>query len=280
MPAPDTQLRTQLEGWLSRCTQQCVAKAIIAPHAGYVYCGSCASHAYQQIDPATIQRVFILGPSHHISLSGCALSSARVYRTPLYDMSIDQEVYRELWQTGTFEHMSLQTDEDEHSLEMQLPLLAKVMESRKDAFSIVPVLVGSLSDGKEREYGQIFSHYLGQQGTLFIISSDFCHWGERFHYTYYDETQGEIYQSIEHLDRLGMAAIEALDPKAFNNYLKDYQNTICGRHPIAILLNAVAALRKNGTSMTFSFLSYVQSSLCYKKHDSSVSYAAGVLTTS
>lgn len=58
-------------------------------HAGYQYCGACGGHAYRQISPVVVRRIFILGPSHHVRLSGCALSSAEKYRTPLYDLHID-----------------------------------------------------------------------------------------------------------------------------------------------------------------------------------------------
>ncbi|XP_026870039.1 protein MEMO1 isoform X2 [Electrophorus electricus] len=252
--ASGSQLNAQLEGWLSQADSTVgPARAIIAPHAGYTYCGACAAHAYKQVDPSITRRVFILGPSHHVPLSRCALSTAEVYRTPLYDLRIDQKVYADLWKTGMFERMTLQTDEDEHSIEMHLPYTAKAMESYKDEFSIVPVLVGALSESKEQEYGQ------------------------RFRYTYYDENQGEIYRSIEHLDKMGMGIIEQLDPVSFSNYLKKYHNTICGRHPIGVLLNAVAELKKNGLDMNFSFLNYAQSSQCRNWSDSSVSYAAGAL---
>ncbi|XP_061766572.1 protein MEMO1 isoform X1 [Nerophis ophidion] len=273
-----SQLNAQLEGWLSQAQSTIKpARAIIAPHAGYTYCGACAAHAYKQVDPSVTRRVFILGPSHHVPLSRCALSPADVYRTPLYDLRIDQKVYADLWKTGLFERMSMQTDEDEHSIEMHLPYTAKAMESRKDEFSIVPVLVGALSESKEQEYGKLLSKYLADPSNLFIISSDFCHWGQRFRYTFYDEAQGEIYRSIEHLDKMGMGIIEQLDPMSFTNYLKKYRNTICGRHPIGVLLNAVTELRKNGLDMNFTFLNYAQSSECRNWQDSSVSYAAGAL---
>ncbi|XP_063247066.1 protein MEMO1 isoform X3 [Prinia subflava] len=101
--------------------------------------------------------------------------------------------------------------------------------------------------------------------------------GQRFRYSYYDESQGEIYRSIEHLDKMGMSIIEQLDPVSFSNYLKKYHNTICGRHPIGVLLNAINELQKNGMNMSFSFLNYAQSSQCRNWQDSSVSYAAGAL---
>ncbi|KAG8504817.1 LOW QUALITY PROTEIN: Protein MEMO1, partial [Galemys pyrenaicus] len=273
------QLNAQLEGWLSQVqSTKRPARAIIAPHAGYTYCGSCAAHAYKQVDPSITRRIFILGPSHHVPLSRCALSSVDIYRTPLYDLRIDQKIYGELWKTGMFERMSLQTDEDEHSIEMHLPYTAKAMESHKDEFTIIPVLVGALSESKEQEFGKLFSKYLADPSNLFVVSSDFCHWGQRFRYSYYDESQGEIYRSIEHLDKMGMSIIEQLDPVSFSNYLKKYHNTICGRHPIGVLLNAITELQKNGMNMSFSFLNYAQSSQCRNWQDSSVSYAAGALT--
>lgn len=72
--------------------------------------------------------------------------------------------------------------------------------SYKDKFTIVPVMVGSLSTDKEKLYGHIFARYLADPKNLFIISSDFCHWGQRFRYTFYEKSWGEIHDSITTLD--------------------------------------------------------------------------------
>jgi len=74
--------------------------------------------------------------------------------------------------------MSQSVDEDEHSIEMHLPYVAKVMKARKGSFTIVPVLVGAIKAKQEKEFGKIFSPYLADPENLFVISSDFCHWGE------------------------------------------------------------------------------------------------------
>lgn len=107
-------------------------------------------------------------------------------------------VYGELFSTGMFEEMSIHTDEDEHSIEMHLPYIAKVMENHES--TIVPILVGSLGADKEAAYGKLLSKYLADPDNLFIISSDFCHWGGRFNYQYYDKSWGDIHQSIQKLD--------------------------------------------------------------------------------
>lgn len=68
-------------------------------------------------------------------------------------------------------------------------------------YTVIPILVGSLSPDREAHYGKILSKYLSDPSNLFVISSDFCHWGQRFRYTHYDKSCGDIYQSIQRLDQ-------------------------------------------------------------------------------
>lgn len=279
-------LDQQLTTWLDRAGQSQFgpAKAIISPHAGYLHCGSCAAYAYKELSPE-VSRIFILGPSHHVRLNGIALSPASIYETPLGDLTIDKAVYDELYETGLFEEMTLKTDEDEHSLELQLPFIVKAMSKREQPYTIVPMMVGSIRPEKEAAFGKILSRYLQNPENAFVISSDFCHWGQRFEYQYYEKSWGRIYQSIEHLDKLGMKAIKDLKLDSFTSYLKIYGNTICGRHPIAVMLSAVEHLNKeyskepsdNRRQYQIKFLNYLQSSECHHMYDSSVSYAAASL---
>ncbi|EDW24869.1 GL23150 [Drosophila persimilis] len=248
-----SELSRQLDRWLGAAElSHGPARAIIAPHAGYTYCGACSAFAYRQISPVVVKRIFILGPSHHVRLRGCALSVAKKYKTPLYDLKIDIQINTELEKTPQF--------------------------SYKDQFTIVPILVGSLNPEQEAQYGSLLSTYFMDPTNLFVISSDFCHWGQRFSYTYYDRSCGQIHKSIEKLDKQGMDLIETLSPTAFTEYLRKYNNTICGRHPIGVMLGAVKALQDQGyDKMSFKFLQYAQSSQCLDMEDSSVSYASGSL---
>lgn len=209
-------------------------------------------------------------------LNGCALSSADFYETPLYNLTIDKRTNQELRETGLFEEMSIKTDEDEHSIEMHLSFVAKVMQGKR--FEVVPVLVGSSNSTREAAYGEVFSQYLANEENLFVISTDFCHWGARFDYQYYDRNWGSIHESIEKLDRMGMQLIETCEPASFKNYLQEYRNTICGRNPIILILNAIHKLAADDLNeFKLKFLSYAQSSKCRNQHDSSVSYAAASL---
>ena len=272
-------LSAQLTGWLSDAQATCGrARAIIAPHAGYSYSGPTAAWAYRHIQTEGVQRVFLLGPSHNLYTPKCLLSTCVAYMTPLGGLAIDQEVYTALRGTGQFDYMQLKVDEREHSLEMHLPYIAHIMGDQK--YTLVPIMVGALSEEAEARYGELLAPYLADPANLFVISSDFCHWGERFGFKYHDGRHGEIYQSIEALDHEGMALIEAQDPAGFAQYLREYNNTICGRHPIAVLLNALKALTSvapQAPAHSVKFVRYAQSSRCRRPDDSSVSYASAIV---
>ena len=191
--------------------------------------------------------------------------------------------------------------------------------------SIVPILVGSISTAKERDYGRLLAPYLADPSTLFVISSDFCHWGSRFSYTYYlppssttptklptdVETAADvlkqstrdayslsrslaplpgypIHASISALDHLGMEAISFSSPSKmpsvahaeFSAYLKTTKNTICGRHPIGVLLGALSELEgtEGWDKLKMEWTRYEQSSKVTQVSESSVSYGSGYVS--
>ncbi|XP_047340560.1 protein MEMO1 [Impatiens glandulifera] len=269
-------LEEELDGWLSGSgiTKSRDVRGVIAPHAGYSYSGRAAAFAFGNIDPSSISRVFLLGPSHHYYTPKCALSKATTYKTPIGDLTIDNEVNEELKATGKFEMMDLRVDEAEHSMEMHLPYLAKVF--RGYSVKIVPILVGSLNAEKEAMYGQLLAKYVDDPTNFFSVSSDFCHWGSRFNYMHHDKKHGPIYKSIESLDKMGMDIIETGDPDSFKRYLSEFNNTICGRHPISVFLHMV---KSSTVKIKIKFLRYEQSSQCKTTRDSSVSYASAAAKT-
>jgi len=268
-------LAKQLSEWLEASQEQEPARAIIVPHAGYRYSGPSAAKGYKLLEPDKIKRLFVLGPSHHAYMTKCGLSTLSEYETPIGSLKVDTEITKALYATNQFEYITVDVEEAEHSIEMHLPYIAQIM-GRRD-FTIVPIMVGAISKESEELYGKLLSPYLKDKETSFVISSDFCHWGKRFDYTPYDESKGAIYQSIEAMDKKGMQIIESGDPVAFGNYLKQTKNTICGRHPISVMLWALHHLKEDIPS-TIRFVHYEQSSQCANMRDSSVSY--GVLAAS
>ena len=219
------------------------------------------------------KRVFLLGPSHHFFSRECHLSPHASYSTPLGDAQIDSEIYSKLHATGKFPVLSSRADEAEHSLELHMPYLMEVMKGHK--FSLVPIVVGALTPDGEALYGEILAPYLEDPDNFFIVSSDFCHWGSRFNYTYYQNSHGDIHQSIKALDHEGMRIIEGGDPAAFTAYLSKTGNTICGRHPIGVFLQAA---RRSDVEHSIKFTQYDQSHQCLTQRDSSVSYASAVVS--
>jgi AmmeMemoRadiSam system protein B len=136
--------------------------------------------------------------------------------------------------SGYFDFMDKDVDEAEHSIEMQLPFIQKLMKGND--YTVVPIMVGNINKASEELFGKILAPYLEDKSNFFAISSDFCHWGKRFDYYVIYDSSLPLHQSIEGLDRKGMEIIETQDPDAFTEYLKKYGNTICGRHPIAVFL--------------------------------------------
>ena len=202
--------------------------------------------------------------------------------------------------------MSTDADETEHSLEMHLPYIYKMLsQSIKSAAeypSLIPILVGSTSAPTEKSYGKILAPYLADPTSVFVVSSDFCHWGLRFQYTYYlpalpssaaansgggyhlkrgaeDPKDPPIYESIGRLDKMAMDAIEGGKHEKFLDNLKETGNTVCGRHPIGVVLAAIEILEEEGKvegaeKGKFKFVRYERSSEVEEVGDSSVSYAS------
>lgn len=169
--------------------------------------------------------------------------------------------------------LSPSADEAEHSLELHMPYLMEVMKGHK--FSLVSIVVGALTPDGEASYGEILAPYLENPENFFILSSDFCHWGSRFNYTYYHNLHQHIHQSIKALDHEGMRIIEGGDPAAFTKYLSQTGNTICGRHPIGVFLQAAS---RSNVGHSIKFTQYDQSHQCLTQRDSSVSYASAAVT--
>eukprot|EP00978_Attheya_sp_CCMP212_P001855 scaffold3824_cov48-Attheya_sp.AAC.4 len=251
------------------------ARGLIAPHAGYSYSGPTAAYAYRSLQDAapSIRTVVVLHPSHHVWLDGCALSRATVLETPLGNLEVDEDLRNELLATENFSVMTLKEDEEEHSGEMQYPYIVKVAPHVK----ILPIMVGSISTALESKIGALLAPFLARSHIFTAVSSDFCHWGSRFGYTPTGKPTKQIFEHIEWLDRTGMDHISLQDPGAFATYLKQYSNTICGRHPIAVWLHAVKVNKEVGREkVEISFVRYAQSSQVKSKRESSVSYASAV----
>ncbi|KAM0342681.1 hypothetical protein ACHAPU_009291 [Fusarium lateritium] len=274
------------------------ARVIIAPHAGYSYSGRCAAWAYKTLDLSRAKRVIVLGPSHTYFLEGCAATTFEKYATPFGDLEIDQELASELEDAIVMESMPRHGEVNEHSLEMHMPYLyLRCQETfgSPDKFpKIVPVLVGKNSGREEKVIGRALLPYLKDPENAFIVSSDFCHWGSNFSYMVYSPTQSPsdlthldeddpkpkglpIHETIKAIDEAAMDAVKSGSHDAFLNTLKQTRNTVCGRHPIGVVMAALELLQKEvefREKGRFSVIKYDRSNLVENPNDMSVSYVS------
>lgn len=156
-------------------------------------------------------------------------------------------------------------------------------------------MVGNTSASTERTLGSLLAPYLADPTTAFVISSDFAHWGLRFRYTHYrpsldpyqaltlpssakTPTSPPIHESIKAVDFECIGACEGGKHREWLDVLEETGNTVCGRHPIGVMMAAVEEVRGmegvEGTFGAFRFVRYERSSEVRRVGDSSVSYAS------
>lgn len=145
-------------------------KAVIVPHAGYVYSGAVAASAYARVAAGrgTIRRVVLFGPTHRVPIRGLALPSTRAFATPLGNVDVDRDAVT----TALALPSVIESDDAhafEHSLEVQLPFLQTVL----DEFKVVPFAVG---DATARQVADVIELLWGGPETLIVVSSDLSHY--------------------------------------------------------------------------------------------------------
>ncbi|WP_455207108.1 AmmeMemoRadiSam system protein B [Kaarinaea lacus] len=214
-PADPTDLREAVSQYLADARESVIQKpmsprAIIAPHAGYIYSGPVAAYAYSYVESIKekIATVILIGPSHRVPLLGLATSSADFFATPLGNIPINRELTEKLNQLPFVNELD-QAHAMEHSLEVHLPFLQMTL----DEFSLVPIVAG---DATPDEVNKLIEVACASDDTLLVVSSDLSH--------YHD------YLTAKGMDQDTSHAIEALDIRAV-----DSQHA-CGFIPVRGLL--------------------------------------------
>ncbi len=212
---PDTahELQNMVQSFLTKIKSESapVPKAIIAPHAGYVYSGAIAASVYARLTPAhdTITKVVLLGPSHRVPLRGLAASSMQQFATPLGNIPLDRQAIDAILGLSQVAILD-QAHAHEHSLEVQLPFLQEVLAD----FTLIPLVVG---DETPEKISEVLEKLWGGPETLIVISSDLSHYLNYF--------------TAQKMDKLTSTAIENLRPGDINS------EQACGRNPINGLLH-------------------------------------------
>lgn len=210
-PANPAVLHDLLQGFLTKIQPHPAApKAIIVPHAGYIYSGPIAASAYARLTSVRdrISRVILMGPSHRLAFQGLAVSHADTFSTPLGVISIDQTAIAQLQHLPFVGYLD-KAHSQEHSLEVHLPFLQQTLNN----FKLVPIVAGEASP---HQVSQVLDTLWGGDETLIVISSDLSH--------YHD------YATAQTMDKHTSHLIEQLDYKNLS------AESACGKVPVSGLL--------------------------------------------
>lgn len=211
------ELRNTVVAFLQEA-QQCadlpVPKAIIVPHAGYIYSGQVAASAYACLHKACdkITRVVVLAPAHRYPVLGVAATQFDFFATPLGKIMVDHEAINSIV-LQSYATIVEDAYNFEHAIEVQLPFLQILLQN----FSLVPLLVG---DATIDQVANVLRELWGDEETLIVISSDLSHFHD--------------YEVAKKLDQKAAEAILSLNPKV----LRDEQ--ACGHHAVRGLLKIAA----------------------------------------
>jgi len=171
-------------------------KAVIAPHAGYIYSGPIAGTAYASLSARghQVERVILLGPSHRVAFDGVASSGATAFETPLGPVTVDRDAVALLVKAGLAREFE-RAHENEHSLEVQLPFLKQIFPAAR----VVPLLAG---DDDWQAALRVLAEMWGGDETAIVISSDLSHYHD---YATAQKIDAATAQTVE---RLGAGQVE------------------------------------------------------------------------
>lgn len=187
-------------------------RAIVVPHAGYVFSGQFASEGFQYLNK-NAKNIFIIAPAHYVRIEGIAVSSSDFWETPLGEVEVNQQINQILvnYFGAKFNDKAI---EPEHSLEVQVPFIQKLIPSAK----IVPILVGNADVEKISE---VLSYFWKDKDNAFVISSDLSH--------FYPDGEAKK------IDKITADMIESLDVSGFSS------SQACGSIGILGLVNFAKA---------------------------------------
>jgi len=258
--------------------------ACIVPHGPYGISGQVAAEAFKHLQRGQFKRVIVLGASHaEMEFEDCSIDAVDAYATPLGFVPLDKFAVRTLTYSTLFATRSLRYNHEqkgflseserkplheyEHSIELVLPFL----QERLGEFELVPILVGQLTNAtgefseKRAEAVAVQLKRIMDSETLLVISTDFTHFGNDFSYRPFEN---DIPNKIEKLDKEGLSRLASNDFAAFEDFIRQTKDPICGLNALRVMLkvlpaNAYGTLLARDTSGRF-----------YNDENRSVSYAS------
>jgi len=238
----------------------------IVPHAGYIYSGPCAAHSYKAIAESEIPNVYvILGPSHMGFHKTCF--SLDYWETPLGLVKTNDKL-GQIMEDNKLELIPLPHNE-EHSIEVQIPFLQYITQKQISKLKILPIIVAE-TDWEDMipMIKKSIEEFTAEKkkNVIIIASSDFTHYGVNYGYLPFNTN---VKENLHNLDKGAIDRIKKMDSKDFLRYCDTTGATICGKYPIAVLIELL-----KGKSQSAELLQYYASGDILGDYRNAVGYGS------
>ena len=228
-PAKKEVLESQIDGYLAKAKKEDNKGliALVSPHAGYIYSGPVAAFAYKQIEGMKFNTVIIIAPSHYTAVKGASVYNRGAFRTPLGLVQVDEELSDKLIKSNPVFYFNEAAHREEHSLEIQLPFLQRVIGS----FKMVPIVMWNKSFRNCKSLAETISAIV-TPGTLIVASSDLSHY--------------HSHEKAVELDKVVIKNIESFNAEMLSKNIDSGFCEACGAGPIitAMLAAKISGAKK------------------------------------
>jgi MEMO1 family protein len=229
-PGHPESLRSEISRYLDHARPSAIEGelvGLVVPHAGYVYSGGVAAHAYKLLKEHRFDRVLILAPSHRAHFNGASIYNQGGYRTPLGVVPLDRPMVDALLEHPSLARFVPEADAEEHSLEIQLPFLQVLLRD----FQLTPVVMGDQSLEFCEKLARVIADACKEVRILLVASSDLSHY--------------HPYAEAKKLDQIVSDCVAAFDPKALYDHVKKGDCEACGAGPMMTLMLASRLMGAN-----------------------------------
>jgi AmmeMemoRadiSam system protein B len=199
-------------------------RALIAPHAGLMYSGPVAAHAYLLVRSCTYEAVVLVGPSHFIGFEGASLWPRGAWQTPFGPVAVAEDLAARMGEASDVVRVNPAAHGREHSLEMQLPFIARLLPR----VPIVPLVMGYQTRATADALADVLAATCRDRNVLLVASSDLSHYQDA--------------RTAAALDAVVLRRVERLDPDGLMDALEREPGHACGGGPMVAVLRAAAAL--------------------------------------
>jgi len=258
-PADPARLRADIAGYLADARVDAVegkVMGVISPHAGYVYSGQVAAHAYKAAQGGAFDALILIGPSHRAYFRGSSIYNGDGYETPLGIIPVDKALAGDIAAYSGGEVKLVPDDRlPENSLEIQVPFLQEIFGT----VPFVPVLMGTQDLGTCRAVADAIIQAVGDSRVLLIASSDFSHY--------------HSYERAVEMDSAALEYIEKMDIEGFLRGIEGGRYEACGAGPVAVTTMVAKAMGADSVRI----LEYKNSGDVTGDKSGVVGYAAVVL---